>query len=178
MSAPINAFVVMGVSGSGKSTIAAMLAGRLGWPFRDADDFHPAANVAKMASGQPLTDEDRAPWLAAISAWIDGQRASGGHAVVACSALKRAYRDVLIGERPDVGLVFLDGTRETIHARMAARADHFMPPALLASQIATLEPPAPEEGALRLAIDAPPEALLARTLAHFSGRLSASSLPG
>ena len=171
MAAPFKALIVMGVAGSGKSTLAAMLAGRLGWPYRDADDFHPAANVAKMASGVPLTDADRAPWLAAIAAWIDAQRAADGHAIVACSALKRAYRDVLIGPRADVGLVFLDGGREVIHARMRARADHFMPVALLDSQLATLEPPAPDEHAIRLSIEDAPEAMLAHALEALASRL-------
>lgn len=168
---PLAALVVMGVSGSGKTTLAAMLAGKLGWPYRDADDFHPAANVTKMASGRPLTDEDRAPWLAAIARWIDDQRAAGGHAIVACSALKRAYRDVLIGARGDVGLVFLDGARETIRARMAARADHFMPTALLDSQIATLEPPTPDENAIRVSVEGAPETILAKALAGLAPRL-------
>lgn len=167
----LNALVVMGVSGSGKTTIAAMLAGRLGWPYRDADDFHPAANIAKMSSGQPLDDADRAPWLAAIAAWIDAQRANGSHGIVACSALKRAYREVLIGARRDVGLVFLDGTREVIHARMAARRDHFMPKGLLDSQIATLERPGPNEAALRLSVDAPPETLVAEIIEAIGPRL-------
>lgn len=164
---PVNAFVVMGVSGSGKTTIAAMLAGRLGWPYRDADDFHPAANIAKMSAGQPLDDLDRAPWLAAIATWLDAQRAKGEHGIVACSALKRAYRNVLIGARPDIGLVFLDGTRDLIHARMAARRDHFMPAGLLDSQMATLEPPATDEGALRLAVDAPPEDIVNAIIQNF-----------
>lgn len=172
MTPPLRALIVMGVAGSGKSTLAAMLAGRLGWPYRDADDFHPAANVAKMASGVPLTDADRAPWLDAIAGWIDARRAEGGHAIVACSALKRAYRDVLIGRRADVGLVFLDGGREVIHARMRARADHFMPVALLDSQIATLEPPAPEENAIRLSIEEEPETMLAHALHALAPRLT------
>lgn len=169
---PLAAILVMGVSGSGKTTLAAMLAGRLGWPYRDADDFHPEANLAKMAAGQPLDDADRAPWLAAIAGWMDAQRSAGGHAIVACSALKRAYRDVLIGARRDVGLIFLDGSRETIHGRMAARADHFMPPTLLDSQIATLEPPGADEGAIRLSVASAPDALLEKALAELAGRLA------
>lgn len=168
----IRAIVVMGVSGSGKTTVAAMLAGRLGWPYRDADDFHPPENIAKMSSGQPLDDRDRAPWLAAIAAWIDARRARAEQGIVACSALKRAYRDVLIGSRADVGLIFLDGARDVIHARMAARRDHFMPKGLLDSQIATLEPPEADERALRLAIDAPPEVLVDEILARFGDRLA------
>ncbi|QLP96518.1 MAG: gluconokinase [Rhodoblastus sp.] len=171
MNAPLAALVVMGVSGSGKTTLAAMLAGALGWPYRDADDMHPPANVAKMRSGRPLDDADRAPWLAAIAAWIDAERAAGGHAIVACSALKRAYRDVLIGARRDVGLIFLDGSRAVIHARMAARAGHYMPPALLDSQIATLEPPTQDEEAIRLSIEDAPDAMLAQALAALAPRL-------
>ena len=127
-----------------------------------------------MASGRPLTDEDRAPWLAAIARWIDDQRAAGGHAIVACSALKRAYRDVLIGARGDVGLVFLDGARETIHTRMKARADHFMPTALLDSQIETLEPPTADENAVRVSVEGAPETILARALAGLEPRLPKS----
>lgn len=169
---PVNALVVMGVSGSGKTTIAAMLAGRLGWPYRDADDFHPPANIAKMSAGQPLNDADRAPWLAAIAAWLDAQRAKGEHGIVACSALKRAYRQVLIGPRADVGLVFLDGTRDLIHARMAARRDHFMPAGLLDSQLSTLEPPGADEGALRLGVDAPPDELVDEIIRQLGARLA------
>jgi gluconokinase len=161
---PLNALVVMGVSGSGKTTLAAMLAGRLGWPYRDADDFHPAANVLKMSSGRPLTDEDRAPWLAAIARWIDDQRAAGGHAIVACSALKRAYRDVLIGGRDDVRLVFLQGDRALVGARMAARRDHFMPTALLDSQFATLEAPTPDEQPVVVHVGGAPEEIVAAIL--------------
>ena len=168
---PLHALVVMGVSGSGKTTLAAMLAGKLGWPYRDADDMHPIANVEKMRAGRPLDDADRAPWLAAIAAWIDAERAAGGHAIIACSALKRAYRDVLIGPRRDVGLIFLDGSRELIHARMAARAGHYMPAALLDSQISTLEAPTPEEGAIRLSIESAPDALLTQALAALAPRL-------
>ncbi len=135
--------VVMGVSGSGKTTVASLLAGRLGWEFEDGDDFHPAANVEKMQSGSPLTDEDRWPWLAAIAAWIDKVRAEGRHGVVTCSGLKRAYRDVLVGGRPDVRLVYLKGDRELIGRRMAARHGHFMPTSLLDSQFRTLEEPGP-----------------------------------
>ena len=156
----IRALVVMGVAGSGKSTVAAMMAGRLGWAFRDADDFHPPENVAKMSAGVPLTDEDRKPWLAAIAAWIDARRAQGEQGVVTCSALKRVYRDALIGGRADVRLVFLEGGRDLIGARMAARRDHFMPTALLDSQFATLEPPGPEEEPVTVHVGASPEAIV------------------
>ena len=113
--------LLMGVSGSGKSTIGAALSKRLGWPYADADEFHPPANVAKMSTGQPLTDDDRWPWLNAIAAHIDRVRAEGRNAIVSCSALKRVYRDILIGAREDVRLVLLDGTKEEIFARMSAR---------------------------------------------------------
>ncbi len=149
--------VLMGVSGSGKSTIGAALSQKLGWPYADADEFHPAANVAKMSAGQPLTDEDRWPWLAAIAAHIDIARAEGRHAIVSCSALKRVYRDILIGARDDVRLVLLDGTKEEIFARMRARKDHFMPLALLDSQFATLERPGVDERPVVVSIDGTPE---------------------
>jgi carbohydrate kinase (thermoresistant glucokinase family) len=140
-----SAIVVMGVSGSGKSTIASMLAQRLHWVYEDGDWFHPKSNVEKMHHGEPLNDEDRWPWLHAIAEWIDATRHAGGHGVVACSALKRAYRDVLIGDRRDVRLVFLKGDRELIARRIAARADHFMPTTLLDSQFATLQEPQADE---------------------------------
>ena len=137
--------VVMGVSGSGKSTIAAMLAHRLQWTYEDGDWFHPKSNVEKMHHGEPLTDEDRLPWLRAIAAWIDDTLKAGNHGIVACSALKRSYRDILVGDRRNVRLVFLNGDRDLIARRVAARADHFMPASLLDSQFAALEVPAPDE---------------------------------
>ena len=141
----VSAIVVMGVSGSGKSTIASMLAQRLHWVYEDADWFHPKSNIEKMHHGEPLNDEDRWPWLRAIAEWIDATRSAGGHGVVACSALKRAYRDILIGDRRDVRLVFLKGDRDLISRRIAARADHFMPSTLLESQFATLQEPQADE---------------------------------
>jgi len=140
-----SAIVVMGVSGSGKSTIASMLAQRLHWVYEDADWFHPKSNIEKMHHGEPLNDEDRWPWLRAIAEWIDATRSAGGHGVVACSALKRAYRDILIGNRRDVRLVFLKGDRDLIARRIAARADHFMPSTLLESQFAALQEPQADE---------------------------------
>ena len=137
--------VVMGVSGSGKSTIGAMLAHRLQWIYEDGDWLHPKSNIEKMHHGEPLEDADRWPWLHAIADWIDATRQSGNHGIVACSALKRAYRDVLIGARRDVRLVFLQGDRDLIGQRIAARADHFMPPDLLDSQFEALEPPRADE---------------------------------
>lgn len=147
--------VVMGVSGSGKTTVAALLAGRLGWDFEDGDDFHPPANVAKMHGGTPLTNEDRWPWLRAIAAWIDAVRASGQHGVVACSALKRAYRDILI-TGPDVRLVYLQGSRALIGQRQAARHNHFMPATLVESQFAALEEPGPDEHPLVVSVEPRP----------------------
>jgi carbohydrate kinase (thermoresistant glucokinase family) len=146
--------VVMGVSGSGKTTVGAMLAGRLGWTYAEADDFHPPANVEKMHNGVPLDDEDRKPWLEAIAEWMKDQ---DGPAVVTSSALKRKYRDILRVGRPDLRLVYLDGSRELIGARMAARHGHFFPKQLLDTQFADLEPPDPEENPLIVSIDAPPE---------------------
>ena len=163
MSLP-SVIVLMGVSGSGKSTIGAALSKELGWPYADADEFHPPANVAKMSAGQPLTDDDRWPWLKAIAAHIDGVREEGGHAIVSCSALKRVYRDILVGARKDVRLVLLDGTREEIFARMSARKDHFMPLALLDSQFATLERPGADERPVIVSIVGTPEEVAAAIL--------------
>jgi carbohydrate kinase (thermoresistant glucokinase family) len=137
--------VVMGVSGSGKSTVAALLAAALGCQFQEGDDLHPPANVEKMRSGTPLTDADRMPWLRKIAEEIDGWRARGECGVVTCSALKRSYRDIIIGDRHDVALVYMKGSRELIHQRMVARHEHFMPVALLDSQFATLDEPTPDE---------------------------------
>ena len=137
--------VMMGVSGSGKSTVAALLAAALGCQFQEGDDLHPRANVEKMRSGTPLTDADRMPWLRKIAEEIDGWRGRGECGVVTCSALKRSYRDIIIGDRHDVALVYMKGSRELIHQRMVARHEHFMPVALLDSQFATLEEPTPDE---------------------------------
>jgi gluconokinase len=137
--------VVAGVAGSGKSTVGKQLAARLGWAFADGDSFHPAANVAKMRAGLPLTDADREPWLAAMAAWMDDILASGQSAVLACSALKRSYRDELLDGRPQTMLVFLDISQAACDARLAARTGHFFHEPLLASQFATLEPPGPSE---------------------------------
>ena len=145
----------MGVSGSGKSTIAAALAGRLQWTFEDGDRFHPASNVAKMRAGHPLTDEDRWPWLEAIAEEIGRVCKAGGHLVIACSALKRAYRNVLLRGRDDVRFVFLNGSQALIAARLAARKGHFMPAGLLDSQFKTLEPPQADERPITVSIDAP-----------------------
>lgn len=152
--------IVMGVSGSGKSTIAEALAKRLGWRYEDGDRFHPASNVAKMSAGHALTDDDRWPWLQAIADEIDRLSARGERAVIACSALKRAYRDVLVHGRGDVRIVFLDGTETLIANRLAARRGHFMPADLLASQFKTLEPPAADEDPVTVSIDATVETIV------------------
>ena len=157
---PPCALVVMGVSGSGKSTIADRLAARLGWRYEDGDKYHPPANVAKMSAGHPLSDEDRWPWLQAIADEIDRLSATGERAVIACSALKRAYRDILVHGRDDVRIVFLDGTQDLIAARLAARKGHFMPPGLLASQFKTLERPGTNERPIIVSIDAPVERIV------------------
>lgn len=148
------AIVLMGVSGSGKSTVAAALAERTGLACADADSFHPAANIAKMKAGTPLTDEDRWPWLQAIATAIDNHAShAAAPLIIACSALKRAYRDILVHRRSDVRIVYLKGSRTLIAERLAARRGHFMPPSLLDSQFATLEEPDPDEPVVTIAID-------------------------
>ena len=137
--------VVMGVSGSGKTTVSALLSAALGCQFQEGDDLHPAENVEKMHGGTPLTDEDRMPWLHKIAEEIDSWRARGESGVLTCSALKRSYRDIIIGGRPDVTLVYLRGSYDLIRRRMAARHEHFMPVALLDSQFAALQEPTPDE---------------------------------
>lgn len=162
---PPSVLVVMGVSGSGKSTIVGLLGRALGWQTADADQFHPAANIEKMKNKSPLTDADRWPWLRAIAAWIDELRASGQHGVVACSALKRRYRDILIGERSDVRLIYLKGDESLIAKRLAARHDHFMPASLLRSQFEALEEPGPDEHPVTAGIAPPPDEIVSRILA-------------
>jgi gluconokinase len=152
--------IVMGVSGSGKTTVAGGLARREGWILLEGDSFHPPANIAKMKAGSPLTDDDRGPWLRLIAAKEDELRAAGQSAVVACSALKRAYRDILIGDRSDAVLVYLRGSKDLIAGRMKARKDHFMPPALLDSQFAALEEPGQDEQPIVTDIGGPPEAVV------------------
>jgi len=138
--------VIMGVSGSGKSTVAGILAGQLGWDLKEGDDLHPAGNVAKMASGLPLTDDDRWPWLDRVAAWITDHTTAGIPGIITCSALKRVYRDRMRG--PNVVFVHLAGSKDQIGRRLAARSDHFMPPTLLDSQLTTLEPPDHDENTL------------------------------
>jgi gluconokinase len=148
MASPI---VVMGVSGSGKSTVGAALAQRLRVPFADADDFHPAANIAKMTAGQPLNDDDRYPWLEAIGEWLAQHCDSGG--VMSCSALKRKYRDQLRRHCAGIEFLHLEGTPEVIGKRQASRPGHFMPASLLASQFDTLEPLGPDERGISIDVD-------------------------
>lgn len=142
--------VVMGVSGSGKSTVGAALAQRLGVPFVDADDLHPAANIAKMTRGEALDDDDRGPWLETIGGWLADHPRGG---VVSCSALKRKYRDQLRAHARDLEFLHLRGSREVIARRQASRPGHFMPASLLTSQFATLEPLEPDEHGVVLDID-------------------------
>lgn len=134
-------YLVMGVSGCGKSTVGKMLADKLGWSFFDADDFHPAENIAKMKAGIPLTDEDRQPWLERLSKLLHDEVAAGRHPVLACSALRQSYRDTLLDGLPGLGIVYLRGDRELIASRLKSRSGHFMPAALLDSQFSALEEP-------------------------------------
>ena len=155
----------MGVSGSGKTTVGLALAARLGVPFADGDDLHPAANLRKMTDGIPLTDADREPWLDAVGAALaDGTR------VVACSALRRRYRDRLRAAAPGLHVVYLEVPRAVLEERMTHRSDHFMPVALLDSQLATLEPPGLDEGALTLDATLPVDELVAETTAWLETR--------
>jgi gluconokinase len=156
----LHALIVMGVSGSGKSTIGEALAKRIGWRFEDGDSFHPPSNVAKMKAGHPLNDDDRKPWLEAIAAEIARVAAGRGHIIIACSALKRAYRDILIHGRRDTRIVFLDGSEELIAGRLQKRKGHFMPPGLLASQFEALEMPAADEHVVTTSIDADVETIV------------------
>ena len=162
---PAGILIVMGVSGSGKSTVAALLAGRLGWTLLEGDDLHPPANIAKMARGMPLDDDDRRPWLAAIEAAMDRWRAQGTSGVLTCSALKRRYRDQLAAGRPELRFIYLEGDRDLIGHRLAQRHGHFMPPALLDSQFAALEEPGADEPVLTIPIGPPPEQVVETILA-------------
>ena len=137
--------VVMGVSGSGKTTVARQVAERLGWPFAEGDDFHPAANVEKMRAGQPLTDDDRAPWLAALAHWIGAREAAAQSSVLTCSALRREYRDGLCRDHPSVRFAHLAASPDILRSRLEHRREHYMPVSLLESQLALLEPLQPDE---------------------------------
>ncbi len=145
--------IVMGVTACGKSSVGEQLAARLGWPFLEGDTLHPPSNIARMRAGQPLDDADRAPWLAAIGAWIDARLAAGESSVVACSALKRSYRDALRSGRPGVRFAWLRVGRAELQRRLQQRQHHFMPAALLDSQLDTLEPPQPDEPAIVIDAD-------------------------
>ena len=160
--------IVMGVAGSGKSTVASKTAQRLHWRFAEADSFHPPANIARMRDGIPLTDEDRWPWLDAIAAWIDSVRAAGEHCVVACSALKRAYRARLAAGHHDVRFVYLKGNYDLVAQRMSGRTGHYMPLSLLQSQFDALEEPDPAENAIVEPIEKPPEEIVAAIVARVS----------
>ncbi|WP_241847720.1 gluconokinase [Streptomyces sp. CB02009] len=160
--------LVVGVAGSGKSTVGRLLAERLGWVYKDADEFHSDADRAKMAAGHPLTDRDRGPWLTAVGRWMGQMRADGRGAVVTCSALKRDYRDALRAGHREIQLVYLRGTRELLHSRLAARAGHFFPADLLDSQLEDLQEPGPDEHAWVVEIDRSPESIVATVLSRMS----------
>ncbi|WP_457948874.1 gluconokinase [Pseudarthrobacter sp. alpha12b] len=171
MQYPATHLVVMGVAGSGKSTLAAALSQQLAWACAEADEFHPAANIAKMSQGIPLQDEDRWPWLQQIRDWMTAQAAAGKSTVLTCSALKRGYRELLSGAQGRAIFLHLDGGADLISQRMQGREGHFMPPTLLPSQLATLEPLTREEldaGSLRLDISRSPEELVAAVVQALS----------
>ncbi|MFC0447548.1 gluconokinase [Rhodococcus jostii] len=161
--------VLMGVSGSGKSTVAGIIAGAMGWDLQEGDALHPPANVAKMASGQPLTDEDRWPWLDLVAGWIREHTDNGLPGVITCSALKRSYRDVLRGD--NVVFVHLAGSRQQIGERLTTRLDHFMPASLLDTQISTLEPIQPDEDAIVVDVGGSPTQVATEIIAQLEQRL-------
>lgn len=158
--APAKIFVVMGVSGVGKTALAQAVAARLGWAFQEGDELHPKANITKMSAGEPLTDADRWPWLEAVAAWIDGRLAAREGGVITCSALKRRYRDMLAGGRPGVRIVYPKANEGVIADRLAARVGHFMPPGLLRSQLETLEEPMADEHPIVVDAALPVEAIV------------------
>jgi gluconokinase len=168
---------VMGVSGSGKSTVAALLAGRLGWAFEEGDALHPQANVDKMAAGHPLTDEDRYPWLEKVAGWVDQRLDHGENGVITCSALKRSYRDIINRRRSGVVFIFLAGSPETIAARLVERHGHFMPASLLASQFADLEELSEDEPGIRVDVDPDPGMIAQRIMDQFGLRSETRGAP-
>jgi carbohydrate kinase (thermoresistant glucokinase family) len=169
--------VVMGVSGAGKTTLATGLARSLNLPFEEGDALHPPANVAKMKAGQPLSDEDRAPWLARVKEWIDTQLDRGQSGIITCSALKRACRDTLRANRTNVVFVYIDGDEDLIRKRLGGRKGHFMPPSLLASQFAALEPPADDEHPIVVFAADTPQDQVRKAIAALNHRLHGRSLP-
>ncbi len=166
----------MGVSGVGKTTVAKGLATALGWTYAEGDAFHPEANVAKMAAGTPLTDEDRWPWLRGIGDWMSEEIAAGRSAVVTCSALRRVYRDLLREGRPEVVFCHLTAAPDLVGERISHRTDHYMPASLLPSQLATLEPLQPDEPGVVVSVEADASAVIARALAALD--LTPPSSPG
>ena len=154
----------MGVSGSGKSTIGEELGRRLGWPYEDADAFHPATNIAKLRAGHPLTDDDRRPWLQAVAHEIERACRTRGHIVMACSALKRSHRQILSQGRPNIRFIYLDGTRELIAERLSGRHHPFMPAELLKSQFDALEVPSADENPVIVSIDAPVDRIVSEII--------------
>lgn len=160
--------VLMGVSGSGKTTVASLLHGRLGWPFAEGDALHPKANIRKMEAGLPLSDEDRAPWLELVADWVEARIDAGENGLITCSALKRSYRDVINRRRDGVSFVFLEGSHGQIAARLAARQGHFMPAELLQSQLADLEPPAPDEPAITVDVGPTPGVIVEEIVARLA----------
>ncbi|MDT7545545.1 MAG: gluconokinase [Actinomycetota bacterium] len=166
---PTVSLVVMGVCGSGKTTVAQRVAHRLGWVFAEGDDFHRPANVAKMRAGHPLTDEDRWPWLHTLAEWIGAREAARDDAVLTCSALKRAYRDVLAAGHPSVRFVHITASDDTIRQRLEHRRGHYMPASLLTSQLAALEPLQPDEPGLTLPGDGDPDDVVSDLLARLEG---------
>ena len=156
--------VLMGVSGCGKSTVAALLAGELHWPFEEGDSLHPQANVDKMAAGHPLDDADRWPWLEKVAEWVEECLDAGHSGIITCSALKRSYRDLINRRGSGVEFVYLAGSKQVIAARLASRHGHFMPPSLLDSQFDTLEEPTPDEPGIRVEVGPPAPQVAAQVL--------------
>lgn len=175
---PPTILVMMGVTGTGKTTLGAALARRLGWAFQEGDEFHAAASIAKMKAGHPLDDADRAPWLAKVAAWISAQLAAGRSGVITCSALKRSYRRAIVGGRDDVILVYLEGPQGLIAQRLRRRRGHFMPPVLLASQLAALQVPGAAEKPIVVTVDRPVDVLVEAIVEALARRRAAAAGDG